>query len=81
MQTAANILTVVSRLLGHSRTALGASAARRNAPESFALYVPGRGPAGDYATFEQAEMARFRLSYSQRQRAIICDADGHTLYR
>ena len=81
MQNTANATTIFPRLLGLARAALAAAATRRAAAESFALYVPGRGTTGDYATIEQAETARQRLPYTQRQRAIICDADGNALCR
>lgn len=81
MQTTANATTIAARFLGLARAALAAAAARRAAAESFALYVPGHGTTGDYTTIEQAETARQRLPYTQRQRAIICDADGNALCR
>lgn len=81
MQTIANTATIFPRLLGLARAALAAAAVRRPPAESFALYVPGHGAAGDYDTIEQAETARQRLPYTQRQRAIIYDADGNALCR
>ena len=72
---------IFPRLLGLARAALAAAVARSAAAESFALYVPGNGMAGEYSTIEQAETARMCLPYTQRQRAIICDMDGNALER
>ncbi len=82
MERTVNATTAIfPRLLGLARAALAAVLARSAAAESFAVYVPGLGTTGDYATMEQAETARQRLPYTQRQRAIICDADGNALAR
>lgn len=81
MQNTANATTHFPRVLGLLRAALAARPAAARAAESFAVYVPGRGSAGFYPTFEQAEKARLALSFTSRQRAIICDSDGNALYR
>ena len=80
-RTANAAATILPHLLGLARAALAAALARPAAAESFAVYVPGYGTTGDYTTIEQAETARARLPYTQRQRAIICDADGNALSR
>lgn len=64
-----------------ARAATDARRAAASAAELFAVYVPGRGSAGFYPTFKQAEKARLALSCTSRQRAIIYDADGNALYR
>jgi len=81
MERTANATTFFPHLLGLARAALAAALARSAAAESFAVYVPGQGTTGEYSTIEQAETARQRLPYTQRQRAIICDLDGNALAR
>lgn len=81
MERTANATTLFPQLLNAARAALAALLARSAAAESFAVYVPGLGTTGEYSTMEQAETARQRLPYTQRQRAIICDADGNALAR
>ena len=81
MERTANATTRFPQLLNAARAALAALLARSAAAESFAVYVPGQGTTGEYSTIEQAETARQRLPYTQRQRAIICDLDGNALAR
>lgn len=81
MERTANATTLFPQLLNAARAALAALLARSAAAESFAVYVPGQGTTGEYSTIEQAETARQRLPYMQRQRAIICDMDGNALAR
>ncbi len=81
MERTANATTLFPQLLNAARAALAELLARSAAAESFAVYVPGQGTTGEYSTIEQAETARQRLPYTQRQRAIICDMDGNALAR
>lgn len=71
-------LALLERVIAISE---GSDTRSSDAPESFFLMDPRRGVVGIYPTPEDAQEAQRLMTTTGRQRAIVCDEDGHCLCR